>query len=73
MSAKEYVSVEKQYNQALEEIEKYRKVLEFYADKKNYWKRINIRNYSGFDDSLVQNDKGEKARQVLNKLKERKC
>lgn len=73
MPTKDAVSIEEQYNKALADIEEYRKVLAFYADRKNYWKRINIRNYSGFDNSLVQNDKGEKARQVLNKLKERKC
>lgn len=73
MLTKETVSIEEQYDEALEEIEEYRKVLAFYADRRKYWKRINTRNYSGFDAPLIQTDEGEKARQVLNELKERKC
>lgn len=73
MPTKDVVSIEEQYDEALGEIEEYRKVLAFYADRKKYRKRINPRSYSGFDDPPIQDDKGEWARRALNKFKERKC
>ena len=44
---------------------RYRKALEFYADKENYKKTSDSFSDTGHSESVVQQDEGKKARNLL--------
>lgn len=54
----QYIDVNQQKNT-------YRNALEFYAKRENYLQLVNVFNDIGFDESIIQGDGGETARQVL--------